>query len=752
MFELLFKYPRAAFEHGELVLTSAAPGWLLPVLIALACTALGVLLWLRRAQAVPKGWRLAVIGTLQAATAALVLILLWQPALLVSQLSPRQNIIAVLVDGSASMSQIEHGETRAAAAVRALTGGALAKLSSSFQTRLYRFDTQITRVDDAAQLAVAGAPATHIGASLTQLLAQMEGLPLAAIVLLSDGGDNSGGLDPAALAALANRRVPVYAVGLGEVQVSHDIELEDVIVPAKALAGSRLSATVKLQQRGYAGRRSTLTVRAAGELAGSREVTFGPDGVLQAVSVVFNAGAAGVKPLSFELTPQQGETNGANNTLLRLVNVEPSPRRILYFEGEPRWEYKFIRRAAEDDPMLQLVSMLRTTENKIYRQGVSDPAELATGFPRRAEDLFGYDAIIIGSVDAGYFKAEQQRLIRDFADRRGGGVLFLGGRAALADGVWSGSELADVLPVVLPSARPTFHRERAAVSLTPDGMDSAITRLVDDRAANEKLWSKGLPTLMDYQDPGKPKPGAVILARMRAGGRDLPLLITQSYGRGRSAVLATAGTWRWQMSLPLGDHSHDLFWQQLLTWLAGETSGHVQAAAPALTLLDEGHLQLTAEVRDEQYHPAPDAKVSAKVLGPSGRAATVALSAVPGSPGRFQGEAAAPEQGVYVAEVSASQGDKEVGRDALAFQRLNGVAESFHTGQNRALLTQLAGATGGRYLPPSELATVADDIPYSPAGVRMHQIKELWDMPAGFLALLLLKTTEWLLRRRWGIV
>ena len=78
---------------------------------------------------------------------------------------------------------------------------------------------------------------------------------------------------------------------------------------------------------------------------------------------------------------------------------------------------------------MQLVSMLRTSENKIYRQGISDPNELADGFPVRPEDLFGYSGIIIGSVDADYFTPLQQELLREYVDRRGGGILFLGGRA-----------------------------------------------------------------------------------------------------------------------------------------------------------------------------------------------------------------------------------------------------------------------------------------------------------------------------------
>ena len=81
--------------------------------------------------------------------------------------------------------------------------------------------------------------------------------------------------------------------------------------------------------------------------------------------------------------------------------------------------------------IVQVVSMLRTSENKIYRQGISDPKELADGFPVRPEDLFGYAGIIIGSVDAGYFTPLQQELLREYVDRRGGGMLFLGGRFSL---------------------------------------------------------------------------------------------------------------------------------------------------------------------------------------------------------------------------------------------------------------------------------------------------------------------------------
>jgi uncharacterized membrane protein len=754
MFEFLFKYPLAAFHKGELVLLGSWPHWLLPALIFLVGALFGLLLLVRyRSQSPPvlRGSRLGVIWLLEVLTAAAVLTLLWQPALVVTELQPRQNIVAVLVDDSSSMGISEGGPTREQQAVEALQSGVLDRLQRNFQTRLYRFDAGLTRISQPAELGAPGAPATHIGASLEQLLTQSEGLPLGAVILLSDGGDNSGGVDRSAVEALRNHRIPVYTVGFGAERASRDVEIEDVVVPSRALAGSRLSATVKFQQYGYAGARSSLTVRDGARVLSKRDVALPPDGRVQTETLLFNVGPAGPKTLSFSVEPVGGETHRANNTLTRLVSAEQEPRRILYFEGEPRWEYKFIRRAAEDDPMIQLASMLRTTENKIYRQGVGNPQELAEGFPTRAQDLFEYQALIIGSVDAGYFTPTQQQLIRDFVDRRGGGLLLLGGRQSLADGVWGGSEVAPALPVILPEGKQTFHRDPATVSLTPAGVDSVITRLVDDEETNIERWKK-LPYLMDYQDPGKPKPGATVLAQMRGGEREMPLLVTENFGRGRTAVLATGGTWRWQMSLPLNDKSHDLFWQQLLRWLVSGTRGRVIASVPKVTLLDDSRTEITAEVRDKDYHSAADARVTARMIGPGGFAAALELSPVPTAPGHFQAAWSAPEPGLYVAELTARRGSEEIGSDVVTFQRQDGVAESFHTEQNRALLETLATSTGGRYLRPGQLADIAREIPYSQAGITMQQIKALWNMPFAFLLILSLRAGEWVLRRMWGVV
>jgi uncharacterized membrane protein len=784
MFEFFFKYPIPVFTKGKFILLGAWPGWLLVLLVAVSAGGLAWLTWRQLPEAAPRvrNWRAWLVWGLESALVALLLLLLWEPAITVAELKSQQNIIAVLVDDSLSMANADAGAdgtmARETAAVKTLEAGVLVGLQKKFQTRVYRLDAGLTWVQQPdvssgkSGVTLDGFPriplkgvgpdvgATHINAGLRQLTAETSELPVGAVVLLSDGAENagggagdSGGIDLETISALHNRRLPVHTIGFGKEKAAHDVEMDDAVVAAKAMADSRMTATVSFRQRGYAGQKATLDVKDGDKLLASKVVTLAPDGVGSSETMFFNAGDAGVKSIGFALEPLAGEENTANNAVTRLVDVSPEPRRILYVEGEPRWEFKFIRRAEAEDKGVQIVSMLRTTENKIYRQGIVDPSELLDGFPTKAEDLFKYQAIIIGSVEADYFTPVQRELLREFVDKRGGGLLFLGGRFSLSDGGWGSSSVADLFPTFVSNEKGTFRRENATVQLTAAGAESPITRLLDDRAANVDRWRK-LPYLNDYQDPGAPKPGATVLAQMTAG-RTMPLLVTQSYGHGRTAVLATSGTWRWQMSSALDDPSHDLFWQQLLRWLAADSPGQVVATMPQQTLMDEGHVKLTAVVRDKEFTPAADAHVTAHVIGPDGLSAMVDLTPVPNTPGTFAMDWTAEKPGSYLAEVTADRTGKsgqELGKDVISFRREDGVAESFHTQQNRELLQKLSDETGGRYWEQSELERLPKEISYSEAGISVRDTKELWDMPIVFLALLGLMSADWLLRRKWGVV
>ena len=749
MFEFLFKYPGAVFQKGQFVLLARWPVWVL-VLGILAAAA--VLLWhVRRNRGLLTGARPLVIWMLETALIALLLFLLWHPAISIATLRPQQNVVAVVVDDSRSMAVREGAQTRSAQAAAVLDQKLLAALGQKFQVRLYRFGRESERIQKTGQL-TAAEPASRIGDSLQQVLAESATLPLGAVVLLSDGADNSGGIDLDTISQIRRRHIPVNTIGFGREKPERDIEMTDAVLPAHALADSRLSALVTFRQYGYAGGKAMLSVRDAGKVVASREVQLKPDGVPQSEPLLFNAGLAGPKTLEISVDPLPGEENTGNNTIRRLVNVETRKPRILYIEGEPRWEFKFIRRAAEDDRSLQLASMLRTTQNKIYRQGLSDPHELEEGFPAKPEELFGYDGLIIGSVEASYFTSTQQDLIREFANRRGGGILFLGGRFALAEGGYQHSPLAELVPVQLPDTKGTFHRDFSNQELTAQGRASLICRLLEDPERNAERWTK-MPQIANYNDVGEAKPGAVVLMDVvPAGRRRMPLLVTQNYGRGRTAVFATSGSWRWRMWQDHTDTTHATFWQQLMRFLVSDSPGQVSATTPRAVLSDETQVALRAEVRDKAFQAVTNAVVEAHIVGPDGVAASVEMTPQPQEKGVYTAEWNAEKPGSYVAEIVAGRGKEELGRDVVVFRREDGVAENFHSAQNRELLEKLADQTGGRYYTASNAGRLPEEISYSEAGITTRETKDLWDMPAIFLLALLLRGSEWVLRRRWGVV
>jgi uncharacterized membrane protein len=752
MFEFLFKYPRTVFSKGTFVLLGQWPLWLLILALLAAAILLGFTIWNRRSSIAPsmRGARTIVVWVLQTFLICLILFLLWQPAMSIATLRPQQNIVAVVIDDSKSMSTQEDGHSRKDQVLRTLNGGLIKSLQAKFQVRLYRLGEHLQRIEKLDQLNATD-PATHIGDNLKDVLADAATLPIGAVVLLSDGADNTGGIDLETISEIKRQRIPIHTVGFGKEQIAHDVEVTDVQLPVKSLAKSRLQADVSFHQRGYGGDKAKLTVRESGKVLATRDIVLKGDGAGQTEAILFNAGDAGVKNLEFGIEPMNGEENRNNNQQTRVLNVDNAKPRILYMEGEPRWDFKFIRRAVEDDKNIELVTILRTTQNKIYRQGVATDAELKDGFPSKVDDLFGFQGLILGSVEANYFTPAQQELIQQFVDRRGGGLLFLGGRASLADGGYDKAPFTDLLPVHLPNHKNTFHRDPAYPELTSAGRDSLICRLEENPESNVNRWKK-LPYLMNFQEAGLPKPGALVLADMTASGHKLPLLVTQKYGRGRTAVFATGGDWRWQMLQPVEDMSHEMFWRQLLRWVVSDTPTRVVASTPRSVLLDDGRAHLRAEIRDTTYLPTSDAQVEARIVGPDGASQSIELHPDPIEQGVYSVDWDASRPGSYVAEISAHRGQQELGRDVVTLRRENGTAENFHLEQNRELLEKLSSQTGGRYYHPNEVNKLGEDISYSDAGITVRETKDLWDMPVVFFLALMLCCAEWLLRRKWGVV
>jgi len=747
MFEFLFKYPPAMFAKGKFVLLAPWPVWtLFLLLIAVA----GGLFWFQRQRrSLLSNSRATIIWLVQTALIALLLLMLWHPALSVARLRPQQNVVAVLVDHSRSMGIADDGKPRLQNAEDLLNNQLIPDLSKRFQVRLYEFGRDAVRVDQAKNL-VANDNATRIGDSLKHIAAEAGTMPLGAIVLLSDGGDNTGGIDRDAISQLRQLRVPVHTIGFGPDHFNKDIEIVDASVPARALPQSRVTARVAFRQHGFAGAKVKLTVRENGNPIAQQLVDLKPDAE-QSETILFNTGEAGAHTFQVGIEPIEGEQNVQNNYVVRLVNVDKKKMRVLYMEGEPRWEFKFIRRAMEDDPSIELATLLRTTQNKNYVQGAEHDKFLQDGFPSKPQDLFQYDGLIIGSSEANYFSNAQQQMIRDFADKRGGGVLFLAGRFALSDGGYANTPMAEMMPLHL-TAEKSFSRDFASVSLTDAGRESAICRIEDDAQKNLARWQK-MPQVANYAVMGAPKPGAVVLMNVaEQGHRPTPLLAVQNYGRGRVGVFATSGSWRWKMLQDHTDKTHAIFWQQLMRWMVTETPGEVSSSTPRQVLPDDTNVPLRVSVRDKSYDTVSGAAVTTTISRPDGGSDTVELKPDPLEPGTYTGSYSADKPGTYIAETTARQDKTTFGDDAITFRREDGVAENFGAAQNKDLLEKLSNDTGGNYYTPSSAKRLPSEVAVSEAGITAHDNLDLWDMPILFLLVILIRGGEWLLRRKWGVV
>ncbi|HEX2494073.1 MAG TPA: hypothetical protein VHK24_09880, partial [Steroidobacter sp.] len=493
MFELLFTHPLWAYRTGAFAFASAWPRWLL--VLAVACMLALIAATMRRRRGL-GGRKLLALGALQSVFAALVICLLWRPVLNVERVRDRENVLAIALDASASMSYADGERSRLQQATRALGSGAMARMENVFDVRLFSFSQRATSIETLNVVSAAGMQ-TRIGDALTQVLQQAGSAPLAGVVLISDGAENGGTLTQERLAELASYGVPVHTVGVGPERIVHDLELEWVDTAASAPLGAKISAELTIRHDAEA--KTLLRVYDAQRLIAARELTLPSRTDPTSAAIDLPPLEAGAHALSFALEPLEGERNVINNTRTRIVDVPVGRRNVLYVEGEPRWEYKFLRRAVERDRGLRVASLVTTTPNKTYRQGVNSAAELFDGFPDDAAELFAYDAVIIGSYEAASLGSEQHRLLRDFVDRRGGAVLMLAGRYGLSAGGWQNAPLAQTLPVQLSAGQAGTFVQRTAQALpTVYGVESGIARLDDDLGRNAERW-KNLPALADWQ-------------------------------------------------------------------------------------------------------------------------------------------------------------------------------------------------------------------------------------------------------------
>ncbi len=751
MFELLFSYPLAHYQEANLAFDMHVPIWM--VVTVTSCAVVLLCVSMVKAFRSFAWWRMVLLGILQLSVFSILFMMFTQPVLVTERLLDTENDIVFVLDGSQSMAYGESENPRIDQALDAFESEPLQEISKSYQVQHYVYADKELKLDDFSDIPAPQAQ-SNLGSSLLNILQQASTKSIGAIVLATDGVDTqstSGALSADQLAEIAAYDVPIHTIGFGRTAISEDLEITNLQMPSTVLPNTLIKADIGIRHDAssvarvkiYDGDRYITAQEVNLQIPEASINNEASVSTITNTSIEFDAGAQGFKDIRFVLDPLDGERNLQNNSVSQLLEVRNGSYQILYIDGEPRWEYKFIRRALESDSTLDLHTLLWVSDNKFYRQGIETSSQLAEGFPVTKEELFSYDAIIIGSVAAPRFNETQQKIIFDFVNDRGGSLIMLAGRHGLAEGGWGNSQVGQLLPARLKEVQNSFVREPAQAQLTSSGISSTMLKFAENEDDNFELW-QSLPPLSDYQTLGTLRPAASTLLSMDNG---TPLLITQPYGKGKASIFATAASWRWQMNLPADDDRHHRFWRQLVRSHVVDTRKQFDFTADVQT----GKVELRTEVSDADFENLDDVRISVFISNEQDiESQRVEMRSVAGESGVYQAELPLASTGVFYAEAIASQNGELLDSARLAFDMPENHAEFFNIRQDRAQLERLADLTGGQYWQADNLEELPFAISRSKAGITEQQRDPLWSIPLLFILLLMFKVIEWVLRRRWG--
>lgn len=789
-------------------LTFSGWNWLWPVVGFLGVAAL-VLAWSYRASAAhPLRWVCLLLKVL--GLVALTLCLL-EPLWLRQRARPGANLFAVVADNSQGLQIHDSGEARSRGEqlreiVDPTGAGWQSTLAATFDLRRYQFDSRLQATADFHELAFDGR-STSLGSALHTLAERFQGRPLAGILLLTDGNatDLPGGVLPD-----LRRLPPVYPVVIGRRDPVRDIAVQQVHVSQSSFEDAPVSIQADVTSAGYRGRSLKVQlVDRAGKTVQEQTSSARADGETMAFRFQLKPEAPGLSFYQVRVgTPAElaipGATSAtaaeeatlANNSRVLSVDRGQGPFRILYVTGRPNWEFKFLNRAVASDEQLQLVGLIRVakrepkfnflgrvgeTSNPLFRGysnqapeevqrydqpvlvrlNTRDDVELKAGFPRVAEDLYGYHAVIVDKLEAEFFAPEQSLLLQKFVSERGGGFLMAGGMESFQEGKYARTPIGDMLPVYLDQEGPAVAPPGPAhFQLAREGWLQTWARLRDNES-DERARIDGMVPFQVVNRVRGLKPGASVIATLRDDkGEEMPALAVQRFGRGRTAALMIGDMWRWGFHDEAVHTDMDKAWRQLMRWLVADVPNRVDCAVEPQPADPNGAVLVQVRVRDEKFQPVDDATVKVDIepvvfestAGAAG--APIQLEAEPAlsEPGLYQATYVPRQTGGYkaTAKVTNNAG-ADLGR-AQAGWSTDLAAEEFRSlTPNVALLEELAHKTGGEMVAVADLGKFAARLPQMTAPVMETWSQPAWHTPLMFAFALACLLAEWGLRRWKGM-
>ncbi|HXU67941.1 MAG TPA: glutamine amidotransferase [Polyangia bacterium] len=776
--------------YDEWRVVSLAPWGHVGEVAAVVCACVIVFFAWRALRHDERASRRWILLALRLGAVAAALVLFFEPAVRLQNVTRLPNHVALLVDASESMRLAEKaGEPNRAARVARWLGAekaTLERLSREHIVDVYTFGSELSpsTIEAVRATPPARAEATHLREALANLRARYEGRDLGGVVVFSDGVDNGRlgaalgdkGLDVESTDFLRSLDTPIHAAWVGQ-RGLNDVAIARVLADDFAFVRTSVTieAVVRVVGRGpsgaWDGKTLPVTLRRDGVPVKVAEVTVEP-GVTD-YKVAFQFTPERVGKYLYEITTPllDGEAIVENNARAFLLKVIRDKIRVLQVTGRPSWDVRYLRGQLKHDPNVDLVAffILRTpTDLELV------PSEELSLIPFPTEELFqeqlrSFDLVFLqnfnyGPYGIGAYLGEIRRYVEE-----GGGLAMLGGDLSFTSGGWAGTPVADILPVeLLPDGTPPeklIDPQPFKLQLTADGRAHPLTALKLDVQQNRARWAE-LPELNGVNLVARAKPGATVLGvhptRKDLDGKPLPVLTVGEAGKGRVLTFGSDDSWRWGFADKAGDErgrAYQRFWDAAIRWLIKD---------PALSFLrvetDQPEyargqkVQVTVRALGTDYQPLKGATLDVAVariptvldVATTARPEPVAAQhGVTDEDGELTFELPPQQAGGYRITARATLAGRPAEEDEVFLVR--GAGKELEEPEARDdLLRAVAATTGGSFRGPGESLDGLSFWPPRVVRVNAHRDVEVWSrwwmlaVAVGCLAL------NWALRRRWG--
>ncbi|MFN0054737.1 MAG: glutamine amidotransferase [Planctomycetales bacterium] len=692
------------------------------------------------------------------------------------RLPPRPAEVSFLVDASRSMA-LEHPLSRALQVQQAMQA-AEGRLPAEGRphVQLYRFGQLLSSAADLTRLTPSD-DATRMSQALEQLPGRFPRDPPQGVVLFSDGAAD----DPERLSDVAadyrRMRVPIHVYPVGSGQIRGDVGIDELVVPSRAEAGTKVLLHGVVRGSGYSGERVVLEVKAAArpQLAALASLPVTLEETPQPFEMVVEANPD-YGDLVLEAPVLPGEVTDQNNRVPFQLATARRKLKVIYMEGTGGDEYRWVRDALQEDQDLECLAMV-ADQQYVQRPRLVRVGDALRGFPATREELLQYDCVICSDISLGAFTREQLDWVVELVASRGGGFAMVGGITSFGAGKWDQTAWDQLIPIDMTGGALgqgwLYHQFQ--VKVPEEALQHPIWRILDDPQQNRRVIA-AMPPFLGTNYMQRLKPAATALAFSATPIPQvgiMPVFAAQPYGKGRTFAFAPDTTADWgryfESQWGEGDNRYfRRFWRNIVRWLSeNSTAGNKRLRVETDRVIYRAGqpLVLTAWAYDEQLQETVNYQLAAHVKSGAETTAAGGQSLTPESSGksyrlemettalalpleRLEGDSAVrPSREI---EVVATHQGKEIARASVKVQILPDLHELLDPRPRHELLEQLARETDGKLLrTPQELSALLEGMPAT-AGDSLVSRQPLWDSPLLWLGILALLAIEWSLRRRAG--